>query len=426
MERGEEIRKHLFSLVTRGIKYDLDRMNSAVEACGRPQDACPSFHVAGTNGKGSICSYLESSLRSCGFKTGLFTSPHLVRFEERFMIDGRPVRETVWLETYRDLQPVIEKFRLTFFEASALMAFEIFRRHKVEWAVFEAGLGGRLDATNVVVPAVSIISRIAMDHMEYLGNDLASIASEKLGIVKRGVPLIAAEPESGAIKSLIAGRSCEIGTSCRFVSNADGADCTIDPHGASFTWDNIRYRINLPGSYQVTNALLALSALKAAKGTFNDNRSIMQGLRDAWLPGRFQTLTIRTRNVVFDVGHNPDAAMAFCRSLQSTFKGRSVCCVLGIMKDKDIAGIMTQYTAVASRLICTAPATGRAAEPERIKKNIPGTFKGVCMVAGTVASAVETAFKSPEEIICIAGSFFTVGEAMEYLHIDPWESRETP
>ena len=208
---------------------------------------------------------------------------------------------------------------------------------------------------------------------------------------------------------------------CQGIPYPDAADCAIDPHGASFTWDNTRYRVNLPGDYQVTNALLALNALRAANAGFNDRRAVARGIEDAWLPGRFQVLAVRKRIVVFDVGHNPDAAMAFCRSLQRAFKGRSVCCVLGIMKDKDIAGMMTYYTAVAGRLICTAPATERAAGPEHLKSHVPDTFEGVCEVAGTVASAVETAFKSPEEIICIAGSFFTVGEVMVCLNIHPYK-----
>jgi dihydrofolate synthase/folylpolyglutamate synthase len=422
MERGAEIRKHLFSLVTRGIKYDLERMNSAAEVCGSPQNAYPCFHVAGTNGKGSICAYLDSGLRSCGYRTGLFTSPHLVRFEERFLIDGSPVSEPVWLDVYRDLQSAIEKFRLTFFEASTLMAFEIFRRQKVQWAVFETGLGGRLDATNVVVPAVSVISRIAMDHMDYLGTDLVAIASEKLGIVKPGIPLIMAKSESGIINALAAKHCDETGTSCRFVTKTEGHHCRIDSEGASFIWEDNPYRINLRGEYQVVNALLALCALKSAGADagFNDHCAITKGFENAWLPGRFQAMTIRNRDVIFDVGHNPDAARAFCRSLGRISKGKSICFVPGIMKDKDIAGIMAHYSAVASRFVCTAPATERAAAPEDLQKNIPGVFRGTCSLAATVAAAIELAFKSSEDIICIAGSFFTVGEAMKCLKIDPY------
>lgn len=425
MERGREIRKHLFSLVTRGIKYDLDRMRSAALACNSPQNAYPCFHVAGTNGKGSICAYLESTLRTCGYSTGLFTSPHLVRFEERFMIDGTPVSEAMWLDVYSDLQSTIEKFRLTFFEASTLIAFEIFRRENVQWAVFETGLGGRLDATNVVMPAVSVISRIAMDHMDYLGSDLVSIASEKLGIAKSGVPLIVAKPERETIRALVAKRCNETGTSCRFVTKTEAHRCSIDSEGASFIWEGNPYRINLRGEYQVVNALLALCALKTADAGFNDHQTIMKGFENAWLPGRFQTVTIHNRNVVFDVGHNPDAAKVFCRSLGKFSKVKSICFVLGIMKDKDIAGMMAHYATVAGRFICTAPATERAASPETLQKCIPEVFKGTTLVTPTVAAAIEQAFKSPENLICIVGSFFTVGEAMEYLHVDPWKSRKT-
>jgi dihydrofolate synthase/folylpolyglutamate synthase len=299
------------------------------------------------------------------------------------------------------------------------MAFEIFRREKVQWAVFETGLGGRLDATNVVVPAVSVIARIAMDHMDYLGGDVASIAAEKLGIVKRGVPLVMAEPENEGIKDMAVKRCNGIGTSCRFVAGTDAADCRVDPDGASFWWDGRPYHINLQGAYQVCNALLALCALKVAG--FNDYGPVARGCENAVVPGRFQVMTVRGRSVVFDVGHNPDAATAFCRSFRDRFGDVPVCLVLGIMKDKDIAGMMAHYAAVARRIICTAPATERAASPENLKKSVPGAFKGSLLTAATVASGVETAMASPEEIVCIAGSFFTVGEAMAYLNIDPYK-----
>ena len=418
---AESVRRHLFSLSSRGIKYNLDRMLSAVEACGNPQKAYRCFHIAGTNGKGSVCSYLESCLRCFGFKTGLFTSPHLVRFEERFMISGSPVEETLWLGVYRDLQPAIERFRLTFFEASTLIAFEMFRRKKIDWAVFETGLGGRFDATNVVVPAVSVITRVAMDHMELLGSDLASIAGEKLGIAKRGVPLVMSEPESASIKSLAVEYAEKTGAPCRFVNKSGAAGCVVDTDGASFMFDGTKYRINLPGGFQVDNALLALAALKAAGTGGMPAEALVRGLAEARLPGRFQALSVRNRLVVFDVGHNPDAASALCRSLRDRFREQPVCLVLGIMKDKDITGMMAHYVTAVRRIICTAPATERAAAPETIKNMVPGTFNGGLSTASMVAAAVEDAFSSPEDVICIAGSFFTVGEAMAFLNIDPYK-----
>jgi dihydrofolate synthase / folylpolyglutamate synthase len=421
MERdAESVRRCLFGLSARGIKYDLNRIRDAVAACGNPQKTYPGFHVAGTNGKGSVCAYLESCLRASGLRTGLFTSPHLVRFEERFMISGRPVEESVWLEAYGALQPVIERFRLTFFEASALMAFEIFKREKVAWAVFETGLGGRLDATNVVVPAVTVISRIAIDHCEYLGNDLASICSEKLGIVKKKVPLVMADPEDEALRALALRRCAELETSCFFVNTAMAAAGAADSRGSSFEFDGKEYRISLLGEFQTGNALLALSALKAAGVSAGNAAAIEKGLAEAWLPGRFQALFVRGRVTVFDVGHNPDAAGAFCRSFRKQFMTQSVCLVLGIMKDKDIAGMLVSYAAVARRIICTAPATERAASPETIKNLVPDSFNGESSAVPTVALAVDEAFKSPEDIVCVAGSFFTVGEAMTYLNVDPY------
>ena len=418
MDRGAEIREHLFSLAGRGVKYDLARMAAAASLCGNPQNACPCFHVAGTNGKGSVCAYLESVLRQCGHRTGLFTSPHLLRFEERFMINGRPIDENVWLEVYRDQQSVIDEFRLTFFEATTLMAFEIFRRRKVAWAVFETGLGGRLDATNVVVPRVAVISRIAMDHMAYLGGDLASIAAEKIGIVKPGIPLVMAEPESSEIRGLAIDKCKKTGTSCRFVARADAEDCVTDATGSSFTYGNMNIRINLRGEYQVVNALLAVNAL--AEAGINDGGAMARGFGRAWLPGRFQAMTIRNRTVVFDVGHNPDAVNALCGELQREFSGKSICFVVGVMKDKDSAAMVPRYAAVARRVIFTAPATERAARPEELRNKLPADFQGECRIAAVVASAIETAFASPEDVICIVGSFFTVGEAMGCLNVDPY------
>ena len=162
------ISQRLFLRTTHGIKLGLDRMRAAADRIGNPQDQYPSVHIAGTNGKGSVCAYLDSCLRRMGFKSGLFTSPHIVDFEERFIINGRPVASESWVAVYRDIEPVIEELGLTFFEAATLIAFELFKREKVEWAVFETGLGGRLDATNIIRPEAAVVTRLAMDHMDLL------------------------------------------------------------------------------------------------------------------------------------------------------------------------------------------------------------------------------------------------------------------
>jgi dihydrofolate synthase/folylpolyglutamate synthase len=414
----ETIRSHLFSLATRGIKYDLDRMSAAARRLGDPQDACPCFHVAGTNGKGSVCAYLESALRSCGLKTGLFTSPHLVDFEERFMINGRPIDSALWVEVYGDIRSIIDEMELTFFEATTLMAFELFRREKVAWAGYETGLGGRLDATNLVVPRVSIITHIAMDHMDYLGDNLASIAGEKLGIVKKRVPLVMAEPEEPAVRTLAEKRCREMETTCTFASQRSAQDVVVDDDGVGFRWKGRPFRADLRGAYQLINALTALEALSIAG--FTDQTNIAIGIERATLPGRFQVQSIRGRTVVFDVGHNPDAAQAFCNALQKRFPRESVCVVTGVMKDKDISGILAQYGRIADRIILSRPSTDRAASMEDLEQKMPATFKGSFSSKATIAAAIEAAFGSPEDCICVAGSFFTVGEAMQYLGVKPF------
>ena len=427
MERASTIREHLFSLTTLGIKYDLDRMVAAASAIGNPERSYPAFHVAGTNGKGSVCTYLESCLRAGGRKTGLFMSPHIAHFEERFLINGRPVAEPIWLSAYDTLRPVIDDLQLTFFEATTLMAFEIFKRERIDWAVFETGLGGRLDATNVVIPRVSVIGRLAMDHTGYLGDELLSIAGEKLGIVKNGVPLVMARPELPGI-AMLAEKVCATRQApLHLVGREMASETVLDDSGAAFVFEGRRHRINLAGEYQVTNALLALAALREAG--IDDHSAHARGMENARLPGRFQIVTARGREIVFDVGHNPDAAESFCRALERHIRrqsreidAQSLCIVLGIMKDKDIAGMLPHYAGLARRLILVQPAVDRAAATADLRRCVPVDFAGSCLECRDIPQAVDLALNGSEEVVVVAGSFYTVGEAMRHLGIEPYES----
>lgn len=420
MTASSEITRRLFSLATRGIKYDLNRMKRAVSRLGNPEYTCTCFHVAGTNGKGSVCAYLEAMLRRAGLKTGLFTSPHLVRFEERFIINGIPVESRAWVDVYETLQPVIEELHLTFFEATTLMAFELFKRERVEWAVYETGLGGRLDATNVVVPRVSIITTVDMDHQEFLGNDLHSIAGEKLGIVKHRTPLVMALPRDAGVRDCALIHALRNETVVTFVDEREAADRTAAGEGgSSFLWRDQRFVIGANGDYQVHNALLALNGLVAAG--FMDLAAMGEGLCDARLPGRFHIVKAKGKTAVFDVGHNPQAVSRFCTAFAGRFGRERVCCVIGIMKDKDIAGIMPYFARIGARVIATAPAINRAASPETLLAALPADYAGSAIGIADLPKAVETAFAGDEEIVCIAGSFHTVGEAMVTLGIEPYQ-----
>jgi dihydrofolate synthase/folylpolyglutamate synthase len=357
-------------------------------------------------------------LRQSGIKTGLYTSPHLVRFEERFIINGMPVETSEWVAVYDCLKDIIDELHLTFFEATTLLAFELFKRRQVEWAIYETGLGGRLDATNVVVPRVSIITALAIDHRELLGNDLCSIAGEKLGIVKHRTPLVMAQPDDPLIKDLARIQTLKNETSVVFVGMDQAIDVRGEPDGFSFNWKGNRYRIQAFGEYQIRNALLALNGLYAAG--FTPYTSMGQGLARPQLPGRFQVIRIKDKTVVFDVGHNAQAVRSFCAALRQSFTGKKICFVVGIMKDKDIGSMMPEYGPIASRILLTAPEIDRAASPETLRNALPETYGDIAACIPAVNSALDAALSGEEEVICVSGSFYTIGEAMQWLHVEPY------
>jgi dihydrofolate synthase/folylpolyglutamate synthase len=418
MESSSQISQRLFSRTTHGIKLGLERMRAAADRLGNPQREYLSFHVAGTNGKGSVCAYLESCLRGMGFPTGLFMSPHIVDFEERFIVNGRPVTSDAWVAVYRDLETTIEELGLTFFEAATLIAFELFKREKVRWAVFETGMGGRLDATNILAPGVSVITRLAMDHREFLGNDLASIAREKLGIVKRGVPLVMAEPDDPAIRELATEWCLRSGSTCEFVSPGMVQETGRAGGAPWFRYHDQRFGLPLAGGYQVQNALAAVRALAAAG--FGDFALVAEGIRRTHLPGRFQVASIKGTTVIFDVGHNPDAAASFADTFAALYPGEKACIVTGIMKDKDASGVLERYCGVASRIILTRPGVERSATTADLRTKIPAGFAGRVEEIRSVAEAVEVALASCEEKVCVVGSFYTVGEGMKALGVAPY------
>jgi dihydrofolate synthase/folylpolyglutamate synthase len=421
MQTASSIKEHLFSLNTRGIKYDLDRIRNAAELCGNPQNTYKSFHIAGTNGKGSVCACIESVVRTAGFCTGLYTSPHIIDFEERFIINGKPVTENDWLSVYNNLRSIIDKLELTFFEAATLMAFELFKRNKVEWAIFETGLGGRLDATNIIIPQVSVITGIAMDHTDYLGSTLKAIAHEKLGIVKRGIPLVFARNRDHAINTL-AIRVCDEMHSTIIVCTPDEAQNVREtPDGTIINWNDSQYTIPLCGHHQVKNAVTALNALRCAG--FTDYEIVYRGLQNAFIPGRFHVINYEGKKLLFDVGHNPDAASVLVDAIKSSFPDIPVVFIVGVMKDKDYPGIIAQLLPCASHVLFTKPDIGRAAEIFELLEAVPEIYREKCSVSDSVRNAFHTACKRGETVICITGSFYTVGEAYSAAGIKPFEVR---
>jgi dihydrofolate synthase/folylpolyglutamate synthase len=416
MNTADEIKKNLFSRTGYGIKYDLERMIKASRECGNPQNSFKSFHIAGTNGKGSTCAYLEQMLRSYGYSTGLYTSPHVINFEERFRIDSKPVSEELWMEVYLDLKQIIEQYELTFFEATTLMAFELFKRKNVSWCVIETGLGGRLDATNIIRPVVSVITAIDIDHKEYLGETIESIANEKFGIIKEDAPVVLLKNKNQLVMQN-AVNICHEKRSQLVIVDPERYEVGENVSGVTVKDDSgEQITVNMRGTFQISNLLLAVKAFSSAG--FAIDQRVVRGVSETFLPCRFQVLSYKDKTIILDVGHNPQAASMVVAEIGKRFKKRSVCMVVGIMKDKDYPAMIRKYCTVASRIIFTQPEISRAASTEMLQSSIEIT-DGYSSIK-SVAVACNDALNGPEEIICITGSFHTVGEACIALGVDPF------
>lgn len=393
----KEILNNIFSKTNSGIKLGLERMLKASGELGNPHLAYKVIHVAGTNGKGSVCTFMETALRSLGFRTGLYTSPHLVNFNERFKINGISCKDDEWLSVYKDIKKITENYDLTFFEISTLIAFILFKNAKVEYAIIETGLGGRLDATNIVDPEVSIITKIGIDHIAYLGDNIVSIAQEKLGIVKENKPVVMLNPDEKGIKVLAENIALEKNSDIYFVD-----------------FPKKKIELKMKGTYQQLNANTVIKALDLIG--FCDTAMNCKNLSMATLAGRFDLRSIRDKYILFDVSHNPQAVNEFVNNIKDEFNGRGITLVVGLMKDKDTSLIIAKYCEIAEEIILTKPATDRSEDPEKLADMVTDNSIKIS-VTKNVKDAVNLALQK-DSLICITGSFFTVGEAMEYLNID--------
>jgi dihydrofolate synthase/folylpolyglutamate synthase len=418
----QQILDHLFALTNRGIRFDTQRLHHLEEAAaelGSPQKNYSIIHVAGTNGKGSVCAMLEASLRGAGQRTGLYTSPHLVNFEERFIINGKPVQDQEWLAVYEAIHPLADRYGLTFFEITTLLAFELFSRAQVDWVVLETGLGGRLDATNIVTPRVSVIARIALDHAQYLGSTIQEVAAEKLGIVKPALPLVIAGGDP-RIESLASAVCTRLQSPLHLCQDSEAHNVLQGPDGRwSFLYNGQQISAPFAGRHQVHNTLLVLRTLQQAG--FDLTAPLLEGLEQATLPGRFQQVAWRGKTLLFDIAHNPDAAQTLVTTLAANPTPQHTLLV-GIMKDKDIAQIAQALERYPfAQIICTSPSIDRACPAEQL-----ATFftHPRLSIAPTVAQALELACKTDGETVCITGSCYTVGEAMAELTIAPYAQND--
>ena len=412
----------LFARTTGPWKFGLERTRALLETLGDPQLRYPVFHVAGTNGKGSVCATLRALLEARGLRVGLYTSPHLVDFRERFTVGGRPVAEEVVVEFIERNLPTIERLGATFFEATTTLAFEHFARAEVDVAVVEVGLGGRLDSTNVVRPLVATVTTIGRDHVEYLGDSLEGIADEKAGIFKHGAAAVVGEPDV-ALRERLARRAAEAGaTPVRVLfDEAPPRDVVTEAEGTRFTLplqgELLALRTPLVGAHQAANAATALVTLDVAGDAWRPSaESARRALGAVRLPGRFH----RHGRYIFDVAHNPDGAAVLARTLGMVGAERPVVALLCVLGDKDWRGMMEALAPRVEHFVLTqaptAPAS-RAWSPEAAGDHARARGWKAEVVAD-FDRALDRA-TSLGATVLVTGSFHTVGDAMARLQVSP-------
>jgi dihydrofolate synthase/folylpolyglutamate synthase len=452
MGRYQDALEYIFSYVSHekhvrfgaeAASLSLARMHDLLNRVGRPQDRFRCVHIAGTKGKGSTSAMIESVLRAAGYRTGLYTSPHLHTFRERIRLNGALMAKAELVELLAELRPAFEATRgINTFEIMTALAFASFARQGVEWAVLETGLGGRLDPTNVVSPAVCGITSISYDHVELLGPTLALIAAEKAGIIKPGVPLVSA-PQAPEAQAVIEQACADRGASLTLI----GRDWTATGQAATTTGQTLTLRradgyalpdlqIRLTGEHQLDNTAVAVAMLTALRdqpalalpsgrgGAPISDDTLRAGLADARWPGRFETLQHQP-HVIVDCAHNGDSALRLRETLAQFFPARAgqrIALVFGASADKDITAMLHTLLPAApvggyappAKLVLTRSGHPRQADPAQLAA-LAREIAPACAVSATgsldAALAEVLAWATPDDVICVTGSVFVVAQA---------------
>jgi dihydrofolate synthase/folylpolyglutamate synthase len=410
--------------VSGGWKLGLETTRALLDAMGDPQLAFPSFHVAGTNGKGSVVSMLDAVLRENGLRVGRYTSPHLIDFRERICVEGVPVSEEDVMRFAERWLPEVERLGATFFEATTCMAFEHFARERVDVAAVEVGLGGRLDATNVLTPLATAVTSIGMDHMQYLGDTIEQIAAEQAGIFKSGVPAVIGDGDP-AVRRHLTALARAAGASEVLVVGEDWLvdDVVVSSAGTSFSITERasgrrrELRTSLVGRHQASNAAVALAMLRLAGGEYAAAADgAGRALERVAIPGRFQ----RCGSVIFDVAHNPAGISVLCEALDALSVPHPLACLLTVLADKDWRSMIALLATRADRLILTAPPSVPSDRAWALDEAV--AFARENGWPAEAESDFDRALELSREgaaATLITGSFHTVGDAMARLQVSP-------
>ncbi len=402
----------LFARTAHGIQPGLEVTTALLEKLGNPHKSLKCIHVAGTNGKGSVCAMMESVLRASGFKTGLYTSPHLFRFNERFRINGREIPDPVLEQLVADVEKAAQSLPTrpaTFFEISTAMAFEYFKREKVDYAVIETGMGGRWDATNVIQPVLSVITRIDFDHAEYLGTEIEKIAGEKAGIIKSGAPVICGpmpvEAEAVIYKEAKEKKVPILGSDEAVffqVLDARRDDQLLNIEASGHDYQNVR--LPLAGNFQLENCGIAVAALEDLADIENIRLQMKRGLEAVKWPGRFQLLQQKPP-VLYDGAHNVCGARALCQTLEETFPGFEKGLFFSFMKDKDVEGILKALKPAVEKAWAFTLPGDRAMPAEQIAAI--GTKIGMdIQPVGGIQPTIDWLEAGKKRLVCFTGSLY--------------------
>ena len=414
---------YLYGLEKFGMIFGLTQVERILEAIGDPHREVQAIHIGGTNGKGSTAAMMASILQKEGYRVGLYTSPHLIRFTERIKVNGKEIEKeevaalTGWMRERIEASGITPPF--TFFDFTTAMALLYFKQRMVDLAVLEVGLGGRLDSTNVVDPLISIITNIAKDHEEQLGKSILKIAGEKAGIIKKGRPLITAATQPQVLR--LFSKVCRekgapyfrVGKEFQYVQSGEG----------KFNYEGLHRKLwsiylNLLGFHQIINATTALGATEVLEdlGYTVSNDAMIEGLKEVEWPGRLEMVCFSPR-VVLDGAHNPAGALVLKESLKKEFQYHHLILLIGMMKDKDIESVLHLLAPRANHLILTRPHIDRAAPPTSLKKALGQKGKRAEIIED-LKEAIDKglAMTKEEDLLCITGSLYTVGEARAYFH----------
>lgn len=410
----------LYSRQRFGIKMGLENMRALLDRLEKPEESFGAIHVAGTNGKGSTCAMIESALRAGGHRVGLYTSPHLVSFRERIRVDGREIsREDVAGAATR-VRPVVDELDArrvnpTFFECVTALAFEHFRRVRVPLVIVEAGLGGRLDATNLCRPLTSIITNVGLDHTEQLGTSIQAIAKEKAGILREGVPAFTGARREAL--DVIAKEATARKAPLKVVRAGSPIASTLEGSRFRHTFlgEPLEFQLRLLGDHQVENAALALAALEAIKAQAPVSADqAAKGLADATWPGRLEIVD-RDPLTLLDGAHNAPAIETVCAFLKAHFAGQPIAACVGVLRDKAASRILAQLMEHVTRVILTEPPSARALSAAELAEALPPGAPEPTLVPDPREAFRALLTEGDEPVRLITGSLFLVGEARAQL-----------